>query len=158
VDLLLGTDDQIAERHDTLQLRGHPLVRDEAVLAIVPRGETPEDRPIVDVEHQPAARRLDRFGRLHAGGEHIGPRQMRAVDQQRAGGGDMVRVDIVRAQRHVGAILAVEDQGKAFRAADAEDRERGQPFGIIDHPLGIDAFAHQLLADETPENDRRRPA
>ena len=39
-------------------------------------------------------------------------------------------VDVARRQRHVGAVLAVEDQRERLAVADAEDHQRGQPLGI----------------------------
>ena len=55
-DLLLGADDQVAERQDLLQALGHRVDCDEAVLAQVLAGQAPEHRAIVDIEHDFAAR------------------------------------------------------------------------------------------------------
>ncbi len=69
-------------------------------------------------------------------------------DGHTSGRRDESRIDIVFAQRHVGAIRAVEDQRKLLLIADAQQHQRGQPRGIGPDRRHIDALAHQFLADE----------
>jgi hypothetical protein len=148
VDLFLGADDQVAEGQHLLQLAGDVLVLDEAVLAGVLAGQAPQHRAVVDVEGHPAAGRLDRLGRLQAGRVDAGLRQVGAVDQHRAGPGEPGLVDVAGLQRHVGAVLAIEDQRKGVAVADAQDDQGGQALGVGQHAGHVDALAGQLFADE----------
>src|SRR3546814_12553591 len=70
--------------------------------------------------------------RSHARLEHTGRRQMRAVDEHRARAFDPRAIEIADVERHVGAILAVENQGTALAIPDAQDDERGQEIGVGD--------------------------
>ena len=72
---------------------------------------------------------------------------MRAGHHQSTGRGDEGLVDIALRQRHIGAVLAIEDQRKRLSVADAEDDQRRQALGIDLQPAGVDALALQLLAD-----------
>ena len=78
----------------------------------------------------------------------FGLREMRAGDEDRPRRRDEGLVDVVLAQRHVGAVLAVEDQRKRLVVLDREDHERRQPLGSVTTPSRRDALALQLLADE----------
>ena len=80
----------------------------------------------------------------------------------RAGRGDEGFVDVLLAQRHVGAVLAVKDQRKPMVVADAKEDKRGQPRGVGLDALHIDPLARKFLADEAahvfvadPRDDRR---
>ena len=55
---------------------------------------------------------------------------MRAVDEDRARGRSERFVDVAGVERHVRAILAVEDQRELLAVANAEDNERGQPVRV----------------------------
>src|SRR3546814_1491154 len=57
-------------------------------------------------------------------------------------------VDIALAERHVGAVFAIEDQRKLRVVTDAEDYQRGQPFRIDLHSLRRHALAGELFEDE----------
>ena len=48
------------------------------------------------------------------------------------GRGDVGLVDVGLVERHVGAVLAVEDQREGLLVADAEDDQRGQPLRVGD--------------------------
>src|SRR5690606_2711583 len=61
---------------------------------------------------------------------------------------DEILIDIVLAERHVGAVLAVEDQRKLRVVTDAADHQRGQPFRIDLHSLRRHTLAGELLEDE----------
>jgi hypothetical protein len=74
-----------------------------------------------------------------------------AVDQHRRRALDEGRIDVADVQRHVGAVLAVEDQREGVRIADAQKDQGGQAVGIRDHPVGDDALAFKLFADEPAE-------
>ena len=65
-----------------------------------------------------------------------------------AGVGDEALVDVVLGERHVGAVLAVEDQREALVVADAEEDERRQPLGVDLDAAGVDALAASAARDE----------
>src|SRR3546814_9337265 len=85
---------------------------------------------------------------MHAGVEDVGTRKMGAVDQHRAGRTDVARIDVRDFKRHVGAVLAVEDQRERVRVADPEEHQRGQPIRIGRDARSRHALARQLRADE----------
>ena len=51
--------------------------------------------------------------------------------------------------RHVRAIFAVKDQRELLAVSNAQDDERGQPFGIGADGTDVDAFPFKLLGYET---------
>ena len=61
---------------------------------------------------------------------------------------DQGRVDIVFAQRHVGAVFAIENRREVLIVPHAQDDQRGEAFRVDDDALGGDAFAFKLLGDE----------
>ena len=148
--LLLGADDQVDLADDRIEAPGDGLGTDVAVVAGVVAGQAPQVRAIVDVEDDLAAGGLGRADRLVAGGLDGGRREMRAADEDGAGRLDIGLVDVVLAQRHVGAIGAIEDVRRVAIVAHAENDEGGQPIGIGDDAIDGDALAHELLADEAP--------
>ena len=151
VQLLFRADDEVAIGHDRLQVRRHRVGADVALLAGAVAGEAPQVRAVIDVEGDAPAGGLGGRDRLAAHGVDGGRRQMRARDADRLGGGDEGLVDILHGQRHVGAVLAVEDEREALVVADPESDERGEPVRIgLDAGDG-DALADQLLADEAAE-------
>jgi hypothetical protein len=148
VELLLGADDQVEEVQGGLQLGGDLGALDEALLARLVAGEAPEVGAVVDVERGAPAALAGEAERLQH--RRLGARvaEVGAGGDDGAGVGDQRSVDVVLAERHVGAVLAVEDQREALLVADAEDDEGGQPLGVGDHAAGVDAFGGQGLADE----------
>ena len=68
---------------------------------------------------------------------------MRAGHDDRAGGADEGLVDVGLGERHVGAVLAIEEQRERAVVLDREDGERGQPLGIDLHAVERDALALQ---------------
>ena len=148
VELLLGADDQVEEVQRRLQLGGDRGALDEALLARLVAGEAPEVRAVVDVERGAGAVLAGEAQRLQH--RRLGARvaEVGAGGDDGAGVGDQRGVDVVLAERHVGAVLAVEDQREALLVADAEDDERGQPLGVGDDAAHVDALGGQRLADE----------
>ena len=73
---------------------------------------------------------------------------MRAVDEHGGGRAYERWIDVAFIERHVGAILAIEDQRKGVGIADAENDERSQALRIGFYAAHIDAIAHKLFADE----------
>ena len=114
-------------------------------------GKAPEIGAIVDVEHDLAAVPAHQLHRLALRGFGTGPGEMRAGDDDGTGLGDEGGVDIAFLQRHVGAVLAVEQQREGLVALDREDGERGQAFRVGLETVEIDALAGELLAQETSE-------
>ena len=147
---LLGADDQIDLADHGVEAPGHRLGTDITIVAGLVTGQAPEVRAIVDIEDDLAAGGLGGADRLVAGGRDGGRREMRAADQDGAGGGDIGLVDIVLGERHVGAIGAIEDVRRGAVVAHAENDQRGQPVGIGDDAIDGDALADELLADEAP--------
>ena len=88
---------------------------------------------------RPAARAIRIAFRCAAAGARLG--EMRAGHDDRAGGEDEVLVDVGFGQRHVGAVLAIEEQRKGAVVLDREDGERGQPLRI-----DLDAVERHALA------------
>ncbi len=147
-DLLLGADDQVAERQQLLQPHRHRRGGDVAILAAAGAGQAPQHRPVIDVEDDLAAGRAGEIDGAPAGRRRPRPRQVRAGDQHRLGRGDEAGIDIGRVERHVGAVLAEEDQGKLLAIAHAEHDQAGQPPRIGAEVADVDAFAGQRLAHE----------
>ncbi len=95
-DLLLGADDQIADRAaPSCSLRRDAVGLHIALEARGMAGQAPEVRPVVDVEHDLAAVRLGDADRLALRGVGVGAREMRAGDDDRARRGDEGLVDVV---------------------------------------------------------------
>ena len=148
-DLFFRADDQLAVGDDALQLRADGGRFDVALLAQAGAGQPPQHGPVVDVEHHALARGARHRHRTPAGGQGGGLRQVRARQQQRASAADEGRVDVVRRQPHVGAVVAVEHQRERLAVADAKEDERGQPLRIGAHLRHLHAFGRQPLAHET---------
>ena len=66
---------------------------------------------------------------------------MRAGDQQRPGFSDVRLFDVGFRDRHVGAVLAQEDQRKRVAVLDAEDHRSGKPARIGAHVRHVAALA-----------------
>ena len=73
---------------------------------------------------------------------------MRARHSDAARPADKVRVNIGFAQRHIRAILAVEDQGELLLIANSQQNQSCQPFRIGDNAAGLDPFSGERLADK----------
>jgi hypothetical protein len=73
---------------------------------------------------------------------------MRAGDQHCLGRSDEVGIDVALAERHVGAVLAIEEEWESVIALDRQDRQRRQPF-LVD----ADARCHHALAAELLEDE-----
>ena len=149
VQFLLGADNQVAERQDRLQVFGHCTVLDVALLARAVAADAPEHGPVIDVEGDPSAILTADLRRLARHRGDGGGREMSARENDGSGGTDEVGIDVVLGQRHVGAVLAVEDEREGLLVADPQDDQRGQAFWVGLHTAGVDALAPQLLDDET---------
>ena len=121
---------------------------DEAAFAIAMPGKAPEIGAIVDVQRglQPVLAR--QFQRLDHRRRRAGMRQVGARGDDRPGLRDKAFVDVIFAQRHVGAVLAVKDQRELLVIADTQQDQRGQAFRIGLYTPHIHAFARQFFADE----------
>jgi hypothetical protein len=148
VELLLRADDQVEEVQRRLQLGRHLVGGDEAVLAVAVAGQPPEVRAVVDVERGLHPVRAGNVQRLEDGG--FGPRvaEVGPGRHHRARGGHVALVDVILAQRHVRAVVAVEDQRELLLVADAEDHQRGQPLRIGDDAARVDPLLGKLFLDE----------
>ena len=106
--LFLGADQQIELRQHLLQLRGDVRVGHITVLTRAARGQPPEHRAVIDVEHahHAVARRVAQ-GLLRCGAG-TGCGQVCAGDGQRAAAGDKTFVDGVGVDRHIRAVFAHE--------------------------------------------------
>ena len=77
--------------------------------------------------------------------------EVRAGDDDGAGRANEVLVDVRFRKRHVGAVLAVEEERERPVVLDREDGERRQPLGIDLDAVERHALAGELLADEASE-------
>ncbi len=148
VDLLLRPDDQVAVRHDGLEVLADAVGGDEPPLAPAVTGEAPQHRPVVDVQHDLRAGRTREPHRRPARVVGARRRQVRARDEQRAGRGDERCVEVLLSDCHVGAVFAIEDQREGVPVADAEEDERREPTRIGDDVADVDARGGQGLANE----------
>ena len=123
--LFFGADDQIEMVQHLLQL-ARDLVRfHKAGFSVAQRRQPPQHRAVIDVQRGAQAVAARVFQRLQHRGAGVRVRQVRAGDGQRARGGDVGLIDVVRRQRHVRAVFAVEDQREGFLVLDAEDHQAG---------------------------------
>ena len=148
--LFLRADDQVATGERGLQTFSYGCAEYEAILAQIFRRQSPQDRPVVDVEDHSAAICFDSLRGAQARGEHAGRGEMRAVDQDRARGREICCIEIPLAKRHIGAIFAVKNQRKRLSIADAEHDQSGQARRVGVHAAHIHALAHQFFANEPP--------
>ena len=146
--LLLGAHDQVEQMQARLQLGGHSGRGDEPAFAVAMTGQPPQIGAVINIQRgfgTVFARQRQRFQYRRFGV---------AMAQMGAGGGDTARlgdeggVDVIFAQRHVSAVFPVKDQRKLMLIANAQDHQRRQPRRISGKAAHIDAFAHQLFADE----------
>ncbi len=147
MEFLFRADDQVEQMQGRLQLARHLFGFNEPAFAHRRDRPAPEVRAVVDIEcgEPPYSREI--ASALSTACSVRGLDRCVPVTQtQRARRQN--RIDIVFRQRHVGAVLAVEDQRKLVFVADTEKDQCGQPFLVRLHAAHIDALAHQLLADE----------
>ncbi len=62
---------------------------------------------------------------------------MDAGPEQRPGRGNEIAVDVLRGDRHVGAVGPIEDVRKGLPVANAQDHQRGQALGVGGHVPGV---------------------
>ena len=148
VDLFFRADDEVAVRNDRLQMLAYRGAFDEAFLAEPMAGQAPQHGPVIEVERHLGPGGPGMGHRRARGAVHPRGREMGAAEEKRLGRGDEVAVEIALLDRHVGAVLAIEDQREGVAVANAEDDERGQALRIGLDVAGIDAFRFQGLADE----------
>ena len=143
-------------RQDRLQMRGDRVARDEARLAVAALGEAPQHRPIVDVEDRAHVVRPRPFERQAADAMHVRGREMRAGDEQRLRLREKIGGDVSFGHRHVGAVLAIEDQRERVAVLDSQHDRRGEPRRIDADVRDVAAFtrdrldekaAHRVVAD-----------
>ena len=91
------------------------------------------------------ARALERQ-RAHA--MHVRRRKVRAGDEQRLRLREEVLRDVVVGDRHVGAVLAQEDQRKRVAVLDPEHDAAGEPLGIDADVRDVAALARERLDEE----------
>jgi hypothetical protein len=123
VDLLLGADDQVALADDGLEVRTDPVGGDEALLAEPRPGEPPEHRPVVDVEHDARPCRTRVAHRSAAGVIGLARREMGPRDEERPRRGDKRAIEVLGCDRHVGAVVAIEEQREGRPVPDREEHE-----------------------------------
>ncbi len=147
--LFLGADDQVAIGKHGLEVRRDAVGGDVAAFAGVMTGKAPEVRAIVDVEDDLRAGFLGDTHCLALRRIGVGLGKMRAGDEDRPCLADELFGNVVFAQRIIGAVVAVEQQREGFVVLHGENCKRRQALRIGDDAAGLDAFAGQLLADET---------
>ena len=146
--LLRRAHHEITVGQDRLQMARDVGAGDEAILAPTLAGQVPQDRPIVDIEHDLGCRRLGvRDGRA-AHRIDMGRGEVGATDQQRPRRADEVSVEIRHVDGHVGAVFPVEDEGKGLPIAYAENDQGRQALGVGRNVAHVDALGGQGLADE----------
>ena len=144
-ELLLRPDDEVEAGQHLLEMGGDPVAADEALLPRRGLGEPPEDRPVVDVEHGRDAVAAGTLERERADLVHVLGGEVRSSDQERAARGDE---RLLVAHRHVGAVLAVEDQGEGLAIADPEQHQGGEAVGIHRDVGDVTALGGEGLLEE----------
>ena len=148
LEFLLGAHHQVEARQDALHMGADLGAGDETGLAVGLAGQSPEHRAVIDVQHPLHAVALGIVQGAAAGLEHTLGGEVGTGDQQRLGAGDEGLVDVVRAQRHVGAILAIEHQRKGLAVLDAQQHQGGEALAIHLDAAGVAAFLRQRLGQE----------
>ncbi|KPY34810.1 hypothetical protein ALO49_101658 [Pseudomonas savastanoi pv. retacarpa] len=143
-----STDNQVKTRQDALHMLADLLIGDKTCLAISLGRQAPEHWAIINIQHAFDVVLFGVVERLAAGLEHLIGRKMRAGDQQRLARRDLLFVDVLGAQSHVGAIFAVEHQGERFAVFQPQQHHGGQALGIALDSADITAFAGQRLDQE----------
>jgi hypothetical protein len=143
VEFLDRADDEVELGQDLLEMRGDPVGRDVARLAVAAVGEPPQHRPVVDVEHRAHAVLARAVERQVADAIDVVGREVGAGDEQRARLRDVGLLDVVLVDGHVGAVLAQEDERERVLVLDSQ-HHRGRQARRV-HPDVADVAA--LLGD-----------
>ena len=161
-ELLFRADNQVAPGQCCLKAFGDRCAGYKAILAQIFRCQPPKHRPIIDVEDHTSAIRFDSPRGAQARCEHAGRGEMRTVDENSTRRVKKPWIEVLLAQRHVGAILAIKDQRKRLAIADPEHDQGRQTRGVRTDAAHIDSLAHQFFANEAPHvigaDPRRSPA
>ncbi len=147
-ELLLGADHEVECRQHRLQVGGHRVTRDEARLAVAALGQPPEHGAVVDVEDGANVVRPCSLECQAADAMHVRRREVGAGDEQRLRLGQEIGGDVVVGDRHVGAVLAIEDQRKRVAVLDPQHHARGQPGRIDADVRDVAAFASERLDEK----------
>jgi hypothetical protein len=151
MQFLLGADDEVAVRQYRRQMRGHGIGADVAGFARVVPGQAPEIRAVIDIEDDAPAVRAGETNGLVLRRRRAGLGEMRACHDDGSGRGDEILPHVVFAQRHVGAVVAVEDERKGMAVAHAQYHQGGQPLLVRHDARGFHALARQLFQDEAAD-------
>ena len=111
--------------------------------------QSPQVGAEVDVEDALEAEALRGFKHFHGRGPHALAREVRARHQYGPGPGQIVRIDVLGGQAHVGAVFPVLDEREVVVAPDAQEHHRGEPLGIGLHGADVHAFAGELPLEVT---------
>ena len=111
--------------------------------------QSPQVGAEVDVEDALEGEALCGFKHLHGRGPHALAREVRARHQYGPGPGQIVRIDVLGGQAHVGAVFPVLDERKVVVAPDAQEHHRGESLGIGLHGADVHAFAGELPLEVT---------
>ena len=150
VELLDRADDEIKLRKQTLQMRSDRIGSNVARLAVAALGEAPQHRTIIDIENRPHVVLARAIEREIADAIDVLRGEMRAGDQQRAALRDVRLLDLGIADRHVGAVLAQEDQRKRVLVLDAENDRCGQSIRVDADVADVAAFPRDGFGEEAP--------
>ena len=135
-------------RQNRLKMGRHPIAFSKAAFTVRMPAKRPEIGPVIDIERHLAAELPRQLHRRKAGAGHAVGAEMRAGHQNGPCRGDEVGIDVLFRDRHVGAVLAIEDQRKLLAVPDSENDERRQPFRVGDDMACINPLAVKRLADE----------
>ena len=135
--------DQVEARQDRLHVGGDFAVFDKACFAIGLARQAPKHRPVIDIQNTFDVVLFGVFQRLDAGLIHAFGGEMGTGNQQGLARGYEGRVDVFCAQRHVGAIFAVEHQREGFAVFKAQQHQGGQTLRINSDGADVTAFTSQ---------------
>ena len=107
-EFVFGTDDQVEMRQDFLNLARDLFARNVTRLPVARRRQPPQDGAIVNVEDSTHVMVAGALQCAQAAGAHAWRREVRAGDMQGRAVGDERLVDILGAESHVGAVIAVK--------------------------------------------------
>src|SRR5207244_1682089 len=77
-------------------------------------------------------------------------REMGTSDQDRPGRGHEAFIDVILAQRAVGAVVAVEDERESVLVAHAEQYQGREALAVDHNTTRVDSLARELLPHESP--------
>ena len=108
--LLLGADNQVAMRKNCLDMGRDPLTLGKTAFAVIMPAKRPQVGAIVDIEGHSSTGSTRHSHRSETGaGDAVGA-EMRSGHENRLCRGNEIRIDFGLIYRHVGAVLAIEDQ------------------------------------------------